>query len=533
MSKRLKIDDKIALQGWEDFVESIAKETTIEENLSYAEREAKRKELEKNPIAWMYYFFPNYAKSEFADFQKKRIKELTTFMEWYGVLSWSRELAKSTIIMMVIFFLVLTGKKRNILLVSDSKDNAERLLEPYKGNLEANQRIQYFYGKQVGARWTDGEFITKKKAAFRALGAGQSPRGTRNDAVRPDVIICDDFDTDKDTRNPEIIDKKWKWFEEALYFTRSISAPLLTIWCGNIIAEDCCVVRAGNKAKELSKRDRPLGHWDIKNLRMVNVNKPNPEEDFKRGTSVWPQKNSEEQIDIVLSQTSSVAAQKECFNNPVTTGKIFAEMHYARVPPLKKFKFLVLYGDPAPSNTKNKASSYKGLWLIGGLGGKFYVINGVLDHMTNYEFVEYYYKLRAYVGNKTAVYYYIENNKLQDPFYKQVMKPLFKKIAKNLHEPIISIKPDGRDKPDKFSRIEANLEPKNRDGLLYLNEDEQDNPHMKLLVEQFKAINPKLTFPADGPDSVEGGVWVVESKLQDACKEDWQSWGTPSNKNRI
>lgn len=53
-------------------------------------------------------------------------------MEWYEVLSWSRELAKSTIVFMCMMYLVLTGKKKNVLLISNSHENAVRLLEPYK-----------------------------------------------------------------------------------------------------------------------------------------------------------------------------------------------------------------------------------------------------------------------------------------------------------------------------------------------------------------------------------------------------------------
>ena len=77
---------------------------------------------------------------------------------------------------------------------------------------------------------------------------------------RPDVLLVDDFDTDEDTKNPDIIQKRWDWWENALYPTRSISEPTLIIFCGNIIAKDCCVVRAGSMAD----------HWDIVNIRDKN-----------------------------------------------------------------------------------------------------------------------------------------------------------------------------------------------------------------------------------------------------------------------
>src|SRR5690606_25935462 len=90
------------------------------------------------------------------------------------------------------------------LMISNTEDNAKRLLLPYKNILESNNRIINDYGvqRQVG-KWEDHEFTTKFGFSFRALGAGQSPRGTRNDAARPDAIIIDDFDTDEKCRNKD------------------------------------------------------------------------------------------------------------------------------------------------------------------------------------------------------------------------------------------------------------------------------------------------------------------------------------------
>ena len=479
--------------------------------MSFAEREKKRKELEDDPIEWMYELFPNYAKSKFAKWQIVIILLIINSPQFYGVLSWARELAKSTIVMMIVMYLTLTGKKRNVLLVSNSYDNAERLLAPYKGNFEGNKRIEFYYGKQKGLKWENGEFIIKKGAAFRALGTGQSPRGTRVENVRPDIILPDDFDTDADCRNPDIIKKNWEWFETALYFTRSWSEPLLTLWSGNIIAKDCCVVRAGNKALELAKKKR--GIWDIKNIRMMNINKPDPKNDFLYGKSVWPEKNSEEQIDIVQGDVSASAGQKECYNNPVSEGDTFKEVTWGKVPALHKFPFLINYADPSPSNnTKSKANSFKSSFLVGIYESKLYVITGYLDRVTNADFVDWFYFIDIYVNDRNQVYNYIENNTLQNPFYEQVFIPLFA-AARDRNSKIINITPDERKKPDKFARIEGNLEPINRRGELILNEDEKGNPHMLRLEEQFKMVTPTLSAPADGVDCIEGGYFIANSKL--------------------
>ena len=97
---------------------------------------------------------------------------------------------------------------------------------------------------------------------------------------------------------------------------------------------------------------------------------------------------------------------------------MFAEITYGKVPALSKFKFLVIYGDPAPGENKTKKSSTKTVCLLGKLAGRLYLIKTFLDRGLNAEFVEWYIKLLEFVGGKTTVYCYMENNKLQDPFFQ-------------------------------------------------------------------------------------------------------------------
>ena len=80
---------------------------------------------------------------------------------------------------------------------------------------------------------------------------------------------------------------------------------------------------------------------------------------------------------------------------------------------------------PHHRNSRNKATSFKALFLIGYYDGNFYVYKGYLDHVVNDEYVNWYYYIHDYVGDKCQVFYFIENNKLQDPFYEQVFLPLF------------------------------------------------------------------------------------------------------------
>jgi len=42
---------------------------------------------------------------------------------------------------------------------------------------------------------------------------------------------------------------------------------------------------------------------------------------------------------------------------------------------------------------------------------------------------------------------------------------------------------------------------------------------MERLREQFELVNPQLSAPADGPDCIEGGVFIINSKNQVASRE--------------
>jgi len=503
MKKPPKISDKVALKDWEEYLRSFIQDIAVDPDEDEHDRIKRKAALEADNEAWFAYYFPNYCTSPPAGFQIAASKRLFENSRWYEVRSWARSLAKSTRAMMEVLKLSLTGEISNILLISNSYDNAERLLLPFKINLEANRRIIQDYGEQISVgQWETGEFVTKQGVSFRALGAGQSPRGTRNKNKRPDFILIDDIDTDEECRNPERIKVKWSWVEEALIPSIDPSEKVRILFCGNVIAKYCCITEAGKKAM----------YWDRVNIRMVNVKKFNPVVDFEQGKSVWPEKNKEEDIDFMMSIISFIAAQKEFYNNPTNVGEVFKNLTYAKCPPLNKFRYLVAYGDPATSNKDKKGRSTKALILIGLLEGKYYIITAFVENCSNDTFINWFYDIKAYVGDKTVVYYYMENNSLQDPFFEQVFMPLFFNKSKETGI-TIPISGDDRKKPDKFARIEAGLEPLTRKSILIFNEDEKGNPHMQRLLEQFEAVNPNLSAPADGPDAVEGGKWVIDNKI--------------------
>lgn len=512
------LTNKQALDRWEDFRANIVRSTPVPE-MTEAEKKKFKERIEKHPEEWFSFMFPNYYTHEPADFQKKATRRIIKHERWFEVRRWARELAKSVRGMMEDLYMAMTGHASVFLLVSHSYDNAEELLMPYLINLESNQRLLWMYGTQRGIRqWETGKFVTRHGCSFRALGAKQSPRGTRNEEKRPDTLRIDDIDTDEMCRNPKRVQDVWEWVEQALLPTVSVSGKVRVVFQGNLISKNSIVARASENADYVET---------------VNIRD-------KQGKSSWPEKNTEAQIDWLLGKMSYLSAQKEYYNNPIVRGTIFKQMTWGKVPPLSHFKFLVLYGDPAPSNKDNRNNCHKAVILMGRHKTKYYIINARVEHVANEKFVDWYHELNAYVkqeiyGDKEFLLYpYMENNSLQDPFYEQVFVPLMHKVSKKRGH-MIYIRPDERGKPDKFARIDGNLSPINERGELIMNEKEKSNPHMKLLEQQFLAVEPTLSSSPDGPDAVEGGKWIIDTKAGEAAEPTFgmRGQGTYKNKKRF
>lgn len=488
MAKGISIaSDAEYLKAWQSFRDNFKKSTPIDLNETSAEKVKRIRRLEANDEDWFKYYFPNFYSSEPADFQKKSTKKIMKSPEIFIVRAWSRELAKSARGMMEDVKLAVTGHIHNKLLVSNSHRNAERLLLPYKSCFESNQRIINDYGIQERfGSWNSDEFTIKKGCSFRALGWGESPRGTRNDNFRPDSITIDDIDTDEECRNEDIQAQKFNWIEQALFATRSISNALRIVVNGNIIHENCVVKKLGEKADV----------FEIVNIR------------DDEGKSSWPQKNTEVDIDRVLSKISYESAQKEYFNNPMDGGDTFNNLKDGKIPKLNTCH-VCIYADPATSNKDVSSGSHKAIGIIAKKGFDFYVVKTAVDTMSNAKFVDFLFDFYVYCKSQRVenVRVYIENNSLQNPFYEQVLLPMIYQQA-NATGVFLPITGDDRDKKDKYTRIEGTLEPVNRLGHLIFNEAESENPHMKRLKAQFKNFSRKQKR-MDGPDMVEGAVYKL------------------------
>lgn len=483
------LKDKQAYKDWIEFAKNIARATSIDILETIPEQSERKALLLADIEQFAAYYFPHYCTSPFADFHRKFFKVVIENPRIYAVLEVAREHAKSVSMGIILpLFLMCKGDLHNMLLVSFNETNAKELLRPLKMELESNQRLINDYGKMQGfSNWEDGKFITTNGCSFRAIGSGQSPRGTRNQEKRPDFILCDDFDEDEQSRNPKRVAEAFDWLNGALFGCFSIEKGGRLLIVGNRIAKDTVLGKCVEKADK--------GAYIKANIY------------DEHGNVTWHQRYTKEQCEYMISKMGYRLAQREYFNNPIAEGRIFKKewFQFKKLPPLNTYKFLVAYLDPGFKKTKTSDS--KSLILVGLYDGQFHIRKVFCGKASVEEMIEWSYTLDALCKRKSAAYIF----KMEEVFLQSLLYKDFSAAAKAKGYPV-PVSGDTRKKPDKDARIESTSGYYER-GDVYIDEDIEADHHCQALIEQYLNFDPPAKTLKDGPDAVEGGFHILQQTL--------------------
>jgi predicted phage terminase large subunit-like protein len=483
----MKLRDRQALKDWEAYRKSLIAATSIDLDEDQAQKLKRINKLLQDFNAFCKYYFPKYATHPFAPFHNRFAKVVCSDIEAMIITRWwARDHAKSVDAGLFIpVFLMCNGRLNNMILASWSYDNAKELLMPLQLNLESNQRLINDFGPFKGiGNWEDGKFITRTGHSFRAIGSGQSPRGTRNEEARPDFILLDDFDEDELCRNPKRLDEAEDWAMGALFGSLSITGRKRFIAVGNLIAKDSVLTRITKVADDHEQ---------------INILDDNGEPSWERFTK--------EECRYMIDKVGYRRSQREYFNNPISEGKVFKKewIQYKHLPQLNQYYFLVSYLDPGFKKTKG--SDTKAMVLVGLHEGKFHVHKVFCSQASVEEMVEWGYIIDRHVKDNGGAYtFWMEEVFLQDLLYKNFSAAA---IAKGYPVPV---RGDTRKKPDKDVRIEAMSGYFER-GDVYFNENEKDNHHMQALIEQLLTFEPKVKSKKDGPDALEGAIHLLSKMI--------------------
>lgn len=100
--------------------------------------------------------------------------------------------------------------------VSETARHAEMQMDNVKAQLEANEKIKFFFGDlrpkaQDSARWRQDFFETTTGMAMVARGRGGQVRGLNHKGKRPRIILVDDVEDRESVQTPELREKTRKW----------------------------------------------------------------------------------------------------------------------------------------------------------------------------------------------------------------------------------------------------------------------------------------------------------------------------------
>jgi predicted phage terminase large subunit-like protein len=109
-------------------------------------------------------------------------------------------------------WLACYAKARRIILISSTSTFAERKLRDIKQVFETNEMIMTEFGICKSDTWTNSEIILNNGVQILALGKGSQITGER-----PDVIICDDIETEKEAKSEvERASLDYWWFASVM-----------------------------------------------------------------------------------------------------------------------------------------------------------------------------------------------------------------------------------------------------------------------------------------------------------------------------
>src|SRR5215831_8588919 len=83
---------------------------------------------------------------------------------------------------------------KNGIILGETYERAVERLRAIKHELENNDFLEHLFGKLVGPTWAEDKIILSNGVIIQCFGRGQSLRGSKHLAMRPDRAFLDDIE---------------------------------------------------------------------------------------------------------------------------------------------------------------------------------------------------------------------------------------------------------------------------------------------------------------------------------------------------
>lgn len=475
----MKATDKKALERYQERIKQIRAGQNTIANDSEEKRSERKKKARKNFAFMVKTYFPHYSDSATPWFHIA-LAVLVLRLKLIRVLvRWGRGLAKSVVCDIFIpIWLWMNGEDVYMVIVGNNLDKATKLLSDIQAEFEANPMLIHDFGEQkLEGSWADGDFRTKDgRFIGKALGMGQSPRGLRQGALRPNLIVCDDLE-DKDTsRNPKRQDDVVQWIERDLLPTmdgpvRRYLHPNNDPWPRSI--------------QNLLEKRHPK--WK------VNLVEAYDEETYE---PAWKEKYSDTYYKDVEDDLGVLAAQAEYNHKKHVEGKIFTDeqIQWGKRPRIDHFTTIVGQWDPAYSGNND----YNAVRVMGLKDFDFWHIKAFCRKCDMTVAIRWMYDYEDTLPEGIIINWRVERQ-----FWNQPVQDALDLVEEEKGRPLNIVVMDT--KGNKYDRI-ITLQPYYQNGRIYYDEKEKANNDMQQSIAQLKGIEPGYKTHDDAPDAEQQAV---------------------------
>lgn len=212
-----------------------------------SKREVRRVYFENDFLFFCFYYFPLEFIHTLADFQIDYIESLEDGLNIF--FAGFRECWKSTILTLYYTYVICYRKRKFIMHYNSEIEQSRSMLRDVIVNLEENEKLIRDFGflyipedwkkkrdKKQKSVW---EFVTENWVKMKAMSIWKSPRWQKFVfwwiTYRPDLIWFDDLDTNKNTKNPEIINNDINFILWEVFGWASSYCQFIFLW--NVINE--------------------------------------------------------------------------------------------------------------------------------------------------------------------------------------------------------------------------------------------------------------------------------------------------------
>jgi predicted phage terminase large subunit-like protein len=506
---RAKRTDKLsprsrkALELWNQYCEDTAAKTA---GLLFDDKpgaQAARKAQALKDYSYFFHtYFPNLYDCPCAKWQTDFFQQAAKDPNFMGAAEWPREHAKSIHgSVCAPIWLLIRGELTGAILASSTYDQACFLLSDLAEQLVSNQLLIHDWGEfhQRGT-WQEGRFVTRGGVFFKAMGLGQSPRGLRQEAKRPNLLIGDDMDTDDMVQNPRRVAKVVRWIFSAVYFALDTRASRMW-FLGNRIHPQSIMAHVVGDVEEGDPKREGLYHSKIYALQDSKGRMAYPD-----GEPAWKERYTREHILRKVQKAGYYAGMQEFFHTYAREGTVFKNAWWQYVAPLppKQYDRIVVYFDPSFKDTAS--SDFKAVVSVGKVGNHFHGLDVFVRRCSVAAVITWLYELEQRYRTKEAVVeLWMEQQFIDEMFRREIDQQA---VRYGFH---LRMRYDKRKKPNKAQRIE-NLTPIFEAGRFCWNEKLKGSPDFIALKNQFMGFERGSALHDDAPDATEGAVWLLEAQ---------------------